>query len=191
MTPGWLLDIDGVINALGHRNYQDKWPNDKWFETSLGPPGERKFRFRISPSVRDFILEMHNLGVDIRWHTTWQHDAKVVADYLELPMFPVHPAPEFNDFRYRSGWWKAPSAFRLFKEDDRPWIWTDDDLSANVLRESLNDACLVVNERIPQSVVDAKYLFISPDEDYGLTPIHTSLIRGFVARHMESASSVV
>lgn len=194
MKPGWLLDIDGVINACGVTDFKARWPEEEWMITRLGPDGPdgQTYPFRVAPSVRDFIGEMFASGVDIRWHTTWQEGAEVAAEYLGLPTFPVLPAPEFRDYRYRSGsgpggWWKLPSAARLFAEEpERPWIWTDDDIVFYVpaYLDLLKTACIINDDRISSAITCSNRLFISPDEKYGLSPTHLSVIRGFVLSNL-------
>lgn len=191
MKPGWLLDIDGVINAIGLIDFRTKWPDDEWIVTQLGPH-EHQYPFRVAPSVRDFIGEMYAAGVDIRWHTTWQEGAEVAAEYLGLPTFPVHPAPEFRDWRYREahgrqlGWWKLPSARRLLldEEPDRPWIWTDDDLVSPLIQSIdpiFNDTCAAMRgDKIPANITSATRLLITPIAEYGLSPTQLATIRGFV-----------
>lgn len=199
MKPGWLLDIDGVINAIGRDgDFTHHWPEDHWWDIYLGPDGP-DYPFRAAEPVRDFIIEMHEVGVEIRWHTTWQEGAKVVSNYLDLPTFPVHPAPEFRDTRYREawgrplGWWKEPSVKRLLLSDDRPWIWTDDDIRLFIPNHQegkdpfgpYEEAAIVIRDVIPANIGTSTHLFISPDEEYGLSPTHLALIRGFVNACLE------
>jgi hypothetical protein len=74
--------------------------------------------------VVNFLTGVHEEGrAEIRWHTTWQHDAQNLADLVGLPKFPVADAPEaprdgvpngeLTAARMRDGlpaWWKYGAA---------------------------------------------------------------------------------
>ena len=45
--------------------------------------------------VVDFLIGVHEQDrAEIRWHTTWQHDAQNLANLVGLPTFPIAEAPE-------------------------------------------------------------------------------------------------
>lgn len=192
--PVWLLDIDGVINAMGpgHHRY---YPKSEWIFGTVTDAKGRTFEFKVPIPVRDLIIEVHNKDLaEIRWHTTWQHEAKAVAEFAGLPDFPVHPAPEATSWVYRNGegpggWWKLPGVRRLVEETQGPYLWTDDDITYYVRRD---DPLLASAHHFPGSVVDDELdasvftrpskpnLIIDPDPRFGLTPDHCRIIRAWL-----------
>lgn len=121
-VPIWLLDVDGVLNAVCHPSRPPRtW--DSWRSGTAIAAGER-FVITFAPELMTGIRDLHESGmVEIRWLTTWGHDAnRSLRHLLELPEFPVAGEPA-----YAEAWWKLPCAVRA-AQDERPLIWTDDDL---------------------------------------------------------------
>lgn len=121
--PLWLLDVDGVLNALrvdvpgDHRRFPARTQG-------------RTFVITYRPALMARIHTLHDQGVvEIRWLTTWCEDAATaIASRVDLPAFAVEGA---EDYRTDTGshWWKATVARRLVNQNpSRPLIWTDDDL---------------------------------------------------------------
>ena len=130
--PVWLLDIDGVINAFPTIRQPGSWRRNQRMRVKV-----RRFTVEVARPVLDFIHKVHEEGLaEIRWHTTWQHDAPNLGEILGLPNFAVQDSPEF---RYRRNntpiwlgadvldWWKLPAAERVLLDEGRPLLWTDDD----------------------------------------------------------------
>lgn len=123
MNPIWLLDVDGVLNALSHRNGLVK-------TTVMG------FPIRWSPEVIAKVSELSE-RVEVHWCTTWSWDAAdKLAPVLGLPSFPVDamPIPGKSNLSWEEDWWK----FHVFKDyvrAGREVIWTDDDIPSLTLRE--------------------------------------------------------
>lgn len=144
MRPVWLLDVDGVINACTRKPDRNVWAADQW-KTSKATANDREWPITWSTAVVDFIREAHESGrAEVRWHTTWQHEAQAIADLTGLPKFDVADAPEFLEHEQRSSaseaeriregrarpaWWKLPAAERVVRDEGRPLIWTDDDIT--------------------------------------------------------------
>jgi hypothetical protein len=119
--PIWLLDIDGVINALDF--YPTGWP--KYIETTADSAG-KTYKIRYAAEVVEFINRVHSEGLaEIRWLTTWEGEANdSFRERLGLPEFPL--AGE----RYtvsEEPWWKGNIAQKV-AEEGRQIIWTDDDV---------------------------------------------------------------
>jgi hypothetical protein len=166
--PVWLLDIDGVLNAVSKEPQTNIWPHEAWVQTeALGY--SRTWPILAAQPVVDFINEVHASGlVEIRWHTTWQEAAQNLATALGLPTFEVQDAPEFGN-RFGDNWWKWPAGWRVVSEEGRPLVWTDDDLSYGLepgqgtrLREV------------------GKVLLISPASREGLVKKHLTKIQEFI-----------
>jgi hypothetical protein len=135
--PVWLLDIDGVINAISTRPDRKVWPVDQWVTGTATADGI-DWPILAAQPVLDFVREAHESGrAEVRWHTTWQHDAGNLAKLLNLPDFAVQECPEFAEREQRlaglsptavgSGWWKYPAAERVVRIEGRALVWSDDD----------------------------------------------------------------
>lgn len=163
--PVWLLDIDGVLNAVDYPTSTLRfktWPQDAWLNARI-----TKFPFSVAAAVRDFICKAHESGlVEIRWHTTWQEDAQKVASWLELPTFPVHHAPEAQG--WDNAWWKLPSALRVLYLEKRPLLWTDDDINYE----------LTVRQK--KKFQEDGALLICPKTEVGLAPAELRRINKFL-----------
>lgn len=160
-VPIWLLDVDGVLNAVCHPGRPPgTW--DRWQSGTAVAAGER-FMITFAPQLMAGIRELHDSGaVEIRWLTTWAHDANDgLRELLDLPAFPVAGEPE-----YAGAWWKLPCAERA-AEENRPLIWTDDDLDYSGTAR--------------RWAADTGILAIAPDPSAGLTPADLDTIRTFCA----------
>lgn len=167
MKPVWLLDIDGVLNAIARKGDPSVWP--VW-KSGWAAAGGQNWPILWSPAVVDFVREVVESGsAEVRWHTTWQHEAVEVERLLGLPSLAVAEAPEYAGVgvyaakAVREGkppWWKLPAAERVVTEEGRPLIWTDDDI-----KTALRDYRM------------APSLRICPQQNIGLTPAHLAIIR--------------
>lgn len=165
-APIWLLDIDGVLNAL---KQDDGTPHPHWpdmVRKGVSTSHSVVFDLTLSESVIAFINGHKAAGVDIRWATTWQEDAnRFVAPAFGLPQLPNGAeALGMSDYYY-----KERAALKAI-DNNRPLIWTDDD----AIR-------LMVRAEIEQSGVPN--LLIEPDPWFGLTPEHLDAIAAFLAKH--------
>jgi len=167
VIPVWLLDIDGVINAYGAASGPPThvWPKADWIITKA-----HGFNIWASNSVVTFIRNIHDNGqAEIRWHTTWQNHAELLADALHLPTFPVQDAPEYGsyDHDFAMGWWKLPPVHRVLAEG-RSVLWTDDDADSLSIKELAD-----LQEAGPIEV-------IAPHYDTGLCLRHLRQIKRFL-----------
>lgn len=165
MTPVWLLDVDGVLNAISRKGDQRVWPD---WETGVAHGGGADWPILWSPAVALFVREVAMSGAaEVRWHTTWQHEAVAIERLLGLPQLEVAAAPEYLDRSFtaraireeKPPWWKLPAAERVLLEEKRPLIWTDDDISGQL-----------------RNYVRAGATLISPNEHIGLSPANLRTI---------------
>lgn len=173
MKPVWLLDVDGVINAIARKGDKSVWPEENWRSASISAvlDFDTNWFFPIlwSTDVIEFICSMAK-KVDIRWHTTWQEAASAnLAPALGLPEFPVAEAPEYKDRKYGTDWWKLGAAERVVFDEGRPLIWTDDELFF-----------WLSNARRLELAYKSNSLFIAPHQNIGLSLNNIKTIREFV-----------
>jgi|SRR5690242_3889824 len=178
LPPVWLLDVDGVVNACTRNPDRSVWPADAWVRTEAKGVGHR-WPILVAQPVVDFIRRIHEEGrAEIRWHTTWQHDAQNLAKVLGLPEFPVQDAPEYSAWfgvrDRRDDWWKLPAAERVVGVEGRALVWTDDDLRFPTPAEGRAIDALRQAGRV---------LMISPNDRTGLTPKHLRQIDEFLSIH--------
>jgi len=157
--PLWLLDVDGVVNALDPG--QHAWPDFTTFRA-------RGFTIRYSPSLLARVAALHAQGrVEVRWLTTWWETANQhLGEAFGLPELVV--ANTEQEFSARGQWWKLPVAQRLRAETGRRLVWTDDDLT------HVDDAVDWVRAQ------GDEVLAISPNTYVGLTPADLDTIEAWV-----------
>jgi len=181
--PRWLLDVDGVINAVASEPDVSLWPARAWLRTAARAGG-RTYPILAARPVLDFVGDVVASGAaEVRWHTTWQHDAVAhLAPALGLPALQVEDAPEFHAVGelpsgYAGGghseptWWKLPAARRAIAAG-RVLVWTDDDLASPTVQRALAE------EPIPADTT----LLVAPRTDRDLTPRHLRTIAAFLGR---------
>jgi hypothetical protein len=156
--PIWLLDFDGVINAIADKPDRTVWPD--WIRTDVR---DHRIAHRVwySPTVIALVNEMHEAGVEIRWLSTWHAETEGFAA-LGLPELPGQGPVDDGP-----GWWKLPSAIAAAGES-RPLLWTDDELNfKKAVREWVD------------SRTGPTHL-IAPGEMVGLAPRRVREIRSFL-----------
>ena len=152
--PLWLLDVDGVLNAV------TRWPDrSAWSDWASGSAATGAYRWPIwwSPTVTATVAELHATGVvEVRWLTTWgRHANEELRELLGLPAFEVAGEPTRSADPTAGGaaatsdaashaevagagardpltgrWWKFDVVRALHDaEPDRRIVWTDDDLA--------------------------------------------------------------
>ena len=117
-TPIWFLDIDGVVNAAG-----DDLP--RHLTRTEATTAGTTWPIHYSPEVVEFINMVHRGRLaEIRWLTTWGQDARTsFAPSVGLDEFPAYDMYDGVD------WWKAEIVTGSIADEQRPVIWTDDDIS--------------------------------------------------------------
>jgi hypothetical protein len=148
-APILLLDVDGVLNALPYTQ-SDLAVWGDWQHGNAVAEGSR-WPITWSPSVVTALREWHEAGqAEVRWLTTWGHDANselrlllglpelvVAGTYRDAgaptaqaeageahaSVAPAAPDP------LSGAWWKYDVVARLVREEaGRRFIWVDDDL---------------------------------------------------------------
>jgi hypothetical protein len=168
LPPVWLLDVDGVLNAVSSKPDGSVWPRNAWLEgVAEGWP------IKAAEPVLRFVRDVHAAGVaEIRWHTTWQEAAQgELTQLLGFPDLPLQPCPEFHSGVNAAGgsslgpgdWWKLPAAHRVLRDEGRRLLWTDDDLKTESYRfNGLGGLSL-------GEALDRSSLLVSPNMRTGLS----------------------
>jgi hypothetical protein len=182
MTPLVLLDVDGVLNALGAPD-PEVW--DVWRRGAATADGTF-WPITFAPEVLERLAAWHRDGrVEIQWLTTWGHEANdELRLLLRLPHLDVagtyqdedeagssvgagasHAAAAPSAPDPLSGrWWKYDVVRRLMDADpERLLIWVDDELQPRSAFRAWADA---------QQMIRA----VGPDPDTGLTPADLSTV---------------
>lgn len=147
--PLWLLDVDGVLNAVTGIPDRKIWSD---WEYGRATAGQDWWPIWYSPSVIAAVNRVHEQGLaEIRWLSTWgEHANGSLRELLGLPQFMVagreprwarsegHTWESISHAEYAGAgavdpltgrWWKFDVVRDLHTTDpDRPIIWTDDDL---------------------------------------------------------------
>lgn len=161
--PVWLLDVDGVINALraGH-------PDEPTVAPVWNSHDQRHYTIRWSRTVVDRVRAIHDSGtVEIRWCTTWCGDTEALETVLGLPTFE----PCWTD--NRNGWAGSAAklaAARQVLADDRRLIWTDD-----------NEVPEPDDPLFGELTAAGRALLIRPDKWFGLLSGDLDAIEAFAA----------
>jgi hypothetical protein len=168
--PVWLLDIDGVINALARGPVHGSWPPDSWAQhvvrAEIPEMGLMVLPILVAEPVLAFVRRVVATGAaEVRWHSTWRTAAMTdLAPLLDLPPIPISIAPEWT--QRPPGWWKLAAAQRVIAAGRR-LVWTDDDLA-----------------RYPGDLggLDSRpdALLIAPDPQTGLGPADLDRIADFL-----------
>ena len=128
MSTTIYLDVDGVINAIGHRHPEPKHTGFPEYK-SVRCNG---YQIAYAPELITMLNALAERDdVTIKWLTTWEHDAaKVLSPIigLEGQEWEVLTG-DLHAWRGRD-WWKLV-AIRADVEAAKPGhaIWIDDDLS--------------------------------------------------------------
>lgn len=177
-VPLWLLDIDGVVNALGTSLPADVWPEGAWVQrvvqVEIPDRGPMTLPILASRPVLEFLTSVFTTGrAEIRWHSTWRSAAVTgLAPMFGLPPIPISIAPEWSQ-RPPGTWWKLPAAERAVAAGRR-LVWTDDDLA-------LYRADPQAADRLAALDASPDVLLRSVDGRSGLTPDDLTAIDEFLA----------
>lgn len=171
--PVWLLDFDGVINALSRRGGTSIWTD--WDSATVDHPGRALgLPLLWSGVVIDTVAAAVAAGVDVRWLSTWREDTAVLPSVI--PGLPVLGwldegllgLPRLMDDTA----WKVEVA-KVFVADEVPLLWTDDSVGVEI-----NSVGWRGNRSGPT-------VFIRPRPATGLVRREIAAIRSWIAQHTE------
>lgn len=158
----WLMDVDGVLNAVGARPPRLAGHWTEWKRTRANA-----YSIQYSPQLIARVQGLVDEGlVEVQWLTTWWNEIG------HLPFTGWHhwtvanSKEEFLD-NIGGAWWKLPVAQRVY-EPGRKMVWTDDDLRTDA------EALDWVDANKPY-VLD-----VAPQPTLGLTPEHLDTIERFL-----------
>lgn len=145
--PVWLIDFDGVLNAIAKRGMRAGW--DTWKQERIPSPlpDEPNVTYPIlwSPEAVSTVTTAVNAGVRVVWLTTWRENTYLLPlTVTELPdpdlmeMWDEDTARAagayMDPMRLLGQDWK-PLVARALLPDDVPLLWTDDNLDWFLRRE--------------------------------------------------------
>lgn len=188
-----LLDIDGVLNPMSKQAPTHVWKAADWNRTKIKADDGMEYPFLWSTPVVEWLTGLHQSGrVEIRWHTTWQHEALNVGQVLGLPEFPVQDCPEWEQAcangsalaadLVRQGvppWWKYPAAERVLTDEKRKLIWIDDDIDDEISRRTRNALKSVHQLEL-----------VCPSQGTGIITKHIAQVENTLARWEEARGAV-
>lgn len=182
-TPIWLLDFDGVINALSRRGGRAFWPD--WRSARIDHPHREtnakgniiRLPLLWSDTVIATVDDAVTAGVDVRWLSTCRGDTErlleVIPGLPELPWLDESILDDATardldpDRRMFSGPWKVEVA-KAYVPDDAPLLWTEDEFTVDVMSESWRRA-----RKAPTT-------FLRPHLMQGLVKKHVTEIREWI-----------
>ena len=176
MRPILLLDVDCVLapSPFNRATTRD-W---LWEPPIVSDEISGGFTLHLS---REMAAEVVGLGCDIRWLTTWAHDAsRNIGAHFGWPEHPVAATPKSPglDLPF-SYWkhiplWKPRAAFDILANPGPPVVWIDDDIGTflDLPYESRLGRELDPHDRL---------LAIAPVYDTGITRAHIAEVREFLA----------
>lgn len=174
--PIWLLDVDGVLNAVTNKPDRQIWSD--WRQGRATADGV-SWPICFSPTVARTIRRLHESGrAEVRWLSTWGRWANgELRGLLELPELTVaaeraavtqqlpddavvaSAASHGDAVGGHGAWWKLAAVRAVVAaEPDRTLLWTDDELEFQL------EAAWWVTDHVPS------HLLLSPPPHVGLTP---------------------
>ncbi len=157
--PVWLLDVDGVVNAL----------NPGWGDTARAKCAGLTIRW--APDMVARIRALHASGlVEVRWSTTWCGFPDQLAALGAL--LDMHFESAFTRRPIPKTWadLKAEAAHMVLAEGRR-LVWADD---------SEVGAARQLYPMVAAAEADGRALLVQPDSRSGLQPEHLDAIEAFV-----------
>lgn len=169
----WLLDIDGVINALpSHGRIPGTFPASAWVQVEVANShNEKPWPILAAKPVVDFINWVDDEGLaQILWHSTWYDESNQVGKAIGLNEFGHLECDEYEGWQMGSrGWWKLPAARKVLAQSEGHVVWADDDAMPPHLSQG--------ERRIWR---DAGALVIAPNQYQGLAPANLERIKFYL-----------
>jgi len=194
--PLWLLDVDGVLNAvniiedLQALEGDINWPDYQVGRALSGRPAGHTYKIIWSPTlVKRITALVEEDLVEIQWLTTWEERAQTqIGPLLGLPHFELPGkrdlGAEHQSLITGAGdyWWKFPLAREAVAETpQRPLIWTDDDLV------SVPEATAWARKRWQDG--GGMAMLVNPAWEIGLSPRQMDAIEAFCRGDLEAAKA--
>jgi len=165
MSKFWLLDIDGVINAVGTAKTREGAWRD-WKERTVNG-----YKLAVADAIKNLTWDAYYSDTTILWHTTWQDQANRVANKFGIPNFDIADAPEhdaWNRFDAKA-WWKTPTVRRMLDQGHKI-LWTDDQI----------DFYASTDPATSEILEHQNLTYICPDALTGLNKTDMEQIRAFI-----------
>lgn len=169
LRPTWLLDYDGVLNAVSPRGDTTIW--DTWKVSGKGLEPESIPWHLWAPEAVTVVAEAHAAGVRVIWLTDWMDLTQRLHETVtELPAnleYLTHRVGGDGPSKH----WKVNAAMATVP-DGVPLLWTDDHLNVRLVRENVTKEWLARR---------GETLRICPRKSQGLTPKHVAQIRQWIS----------
>lgn len=132
--PIWLLDFDGVINALSSKGDRSVW--DRWNSTEITVPDDDTYQILWSDDVVELVAYAVDSGISVIWLTTWREHTKLISETLTgmpeaLPWWDESTMEDaghkLDPCKVLGQKWKVQVAQALLPNDANV-LWTDDQL---------------------------------------------------------------
>lgn len=168
MSKFWLLDIDGVVNAVGTTKTREGAWRD-WKERTVNG-----YKLAVADAIKNLLWDAYYSNTTILWHTTWQDSANKVANKFQIPNYDIADAPEYeawNRFNAKA-WWKTPAVKRMLDQGHKI-LWTDDQI----------DFYASTDPATSEILEHQNLTYICPDALTGLNKTDVDQIRAFLGGH--------
>ena len=200
--PLWLLDVDGVLNAVTRTPDRAVWHD--WVQGSA-KADDRRWPITFSRSVACAVARLHETGAaEVRWLTTWGDAAnEELGDLLGLPTLEVvgrfrdhnvrgravpGDASAATDRRARPSHAAAAGAAA---RDELTGHWWKFDVMREILTADPDRAIVWTDDDLVVFPAEAMWLLeradcllIAPDTEIGLTPEDLRRIEEFCRSHV-------
>lgn len=162
-VPVLLLDVDGVLNAV-----RPEWSAPPRHATAS--TNGQTYRLCWAPELLDRLRGWHlDERVELRWATTWCHDADQLERLWNLP--PLARALDDDDLGsfLRILIAKVNASLAVVEEERRALVWVDDDAipAFGPYRNRLDNA-------------SSSVLLVTPRPTRGITMEEADLIESFL-----------
>ncbi|MBO4207527.1 hypothetical protein [Micromonospora echinofusca] len=161
-VPVWLLDVDGVVNAV-----RPGWGAPPRSGVAWSAVDHYEYRLRWAPALVERIRSLHGSGlVEVRWCSTWCPDATALERLWRFP--PLERALTVTPVPPGAHSWplKLAAAHRMLSAGRR-LVWTDD------------EAIPTADPVLDAAVTAGTALLLRPSPGRGLQPADLSAIETF------------
>lgn len=123
----WLIDFDGVVNAVSRKGDTNVWKD--WKQTKLMGWDDHGYPVNYSQTVVDLIAYAVSQGVNVVWLSTWAEETKqfpqAIPGMPELPF--IGSQRDIHNVSYPDKThWKLDAA-REYVDPGHDLLWTEDE----------------------------------------------------------------